>query len=360
MPVRAAWLTNRGDSVGGQTRVDTRLAPLGTMTPTRRLATLSGVIPGSNSGTEVLSGLALTGTTGAMTASVAAGRAVVQSTDSAGAYPISLDTAATLVFTDGNAANPRVDLVLLRVYDQAVEGGTRTEAVIEVVEGAAAASPVVPPVPTAAIPLAHVRVAAGASAGTGGIDWGTAVTDRRTGTVAVGGILVGASTAPGSYPGQYRDGGRNVERWNGTSWAPVEERHYVTAVKTGVYSLSGGVYTPIVWNSAPVRTDSVMWSAAQSTRLVAPVAGLYVVYTSQMWPSGAQQARTRVRINGDNNNVRHMSYMPSSSGAQGSSDAVALVLAAGDFVEMEVYTSAAMSGIPAAGTTAAMVWQGPA
>ncbi|RSS59582.1 hypothetical protein [Streptomyces sp. WAC01280] len=361
MPVRAAWLTNRGDVAGGQTRTDTRLAPLGTLTPTGRLSTLSGIIPGSTNGTAVLGGLAVAGTApGTMTATVQPGRAVIQSTDAAGAYPVSLDSVLTLTFGDGNASNPRIDLVVLRVYDTAVDALGRTEAAVEIIQGAAAPSPIVPGVPAAAIPLATVRVPAGASAGSGGIDWGTAITDRRTGTVAVGGILVGAPSQNGNYPGQFRDGGRGIERWNGSSWMPTEERHYVTVAKAGTYALSASTYTAIVWNSAPARTDTVMWSAAQATRLVAPVSGLYVAYTSQLWPNGASQARSRIRINGDNNNVRQMGYMASSTGAQGTSDAIPLILAAGDYIEMEIWSITALSGVPSANSTAALIWQGPA
>ena len=360
MPVRPAWLTNRGDAAGGQTRTDTRLAPLGTLTPAGRLTSLSGVIPGSTGGTTVLAGLAVTGTTGAMTASVAPGRALIQSTEAAGAYPVSLDTALTITFGDGNASNPRFDLVVLRIYDAAVDGGAETKGAIEIIQGAAAPSPIVPTVPAAAIPLAQVRVPAGASAGTGGIDWGTALTDRRTGTVAVGGILVGAPLAAGAYPGQFRDGGRGIERWNGSSWMPTEERHYCSVAKTGTYALSANTYTSIQWSSAPARTDAVMWSAAQPTRLVAPVSGLYVAYTSQTWPGGANACRTRIRINGDENNNTQMSYLASSSGGQGDSAALPMILAAGDYIEMQVWNTVALTGIPATYSKASLIWQGPA
>ncbi|WP_329422967.1 hypothetical protein [Streptomyces sp. NBC_01268] len=358
MPVRPAWLTNRGDSAGGQTRADTRLAPLGTLTPAGRLSSLSGVIPGSTGGATLLAGLAVT-PTGTMTASVAPGRALVQSSETAGAYPVSLDAAMTLTFGDGNAANPRIDLVVLRIYDAAVDGGADTKGAIEIIQGAPAGTPIVPTVPPASIPLAHVRVPAGASAGTGGVDWGT-MTDRRTGTVAVGGILVGAPTAQGAYPGQYRDGGRGIERWNGSSWLPTEERHYCSVTKTGTYALSANTYTAIQWSQATARTDTVMWSAAQPSRLVAPVAGQYIFYAQQTWPSGATLARTRARVNGDENNAIQMSYQPSSSGGQGTADGLPLVLAAGDYVEMTIFSGAALTGIPSSYSRASLIWQGPA
>src|SRR5688500_6556263 len=113
MPVRSAWLLNRTDPDGGQSRVDTRLAPLGTMTPTGALATRDGIVPGSAAGKSVMAGLTLVAD-GPMTAKIAPGRAVVQGTEPAGAYPVVLPAYETVTFTDGNPANPRIDLVALR------------------------------------------------------------------------------------------------------------------------------------------------------------------------------------------------------------------------------------------------------
>ncbi|MFI9580444.1 hypothetical protein ACIHCQ_01000 [Streptomyces sp. NPDC052236] len=219
MPVRSAWLLNRTDPDGGQSRVDTRLAPTGTMTPTGPLATRDGIIPGSADGKTVIAGLALIAD-GPMAAKVAPGRAVVQGTEPAGAYPVVLPAHETVTFTDGNPANPRIDLVALRVYDQLFDSSGRTLATLEVIAGEPQATPVAPATPTGAIALHHVRVQAGASAGTGGISWATAVSDRRRATVAAGGILpyTGSLAFNGAYPGQYRDNGKGLERWDGTTW----------------------------------------------------------------------------------------------------------------------------------------------
>ncbi|MFC8584231.1 hypothetical protein ACFUGD_06700 [Streptomyces sp. NPDC057217] len=361
MPVRAAWLTNRGDASGGQTRTDTRLAPLGTFAPTGRLSTLSGIIPGSPTGATVLGGLSVAGTApGSMTATVQPGRAVVQSTDAAGAYPVVLDSPLTLTFGDGNASNPRIDLVILRIYDTAVDALGETKAAIEIIQGAAAASPTVPNVPAGAIPLANVRVQAGASAGSGGIDWGTAVTDRRTGTVSVGGILVGAPGANGAYPGQFRDAGRGIERWNGSSWMPTEERHYLSVAKTTAYNVAANTYVTILWESVLTRTDTAMWSASNAGRLVAPVRGLYTFFCAQAWPGGATQARVRARVNGDDNQVTQMSYMVSSGGGQGDAGVLPLVMSAGDYVEMQVFSTTALTAVPSTYSKASLIWNGPA
>ncbi|MFE9626465.1 hypothetical protein [Streptomyces sp. NPDC006527] len=215
MPVRSGWL-----SPDGQTREDTRLVSLGALTPTSPVATRSGILPGSSDGQFRISGFTLTGTTGGMSATVSPGRAVVQSTDARGAYPVALTEYLPLTFTDGNPQYNRIDLVVLRIHDHDHDGEGRYEATVEIVEGTAAALPTVPTAPGLSLPLYEVLVPANASAGTGGIPWSTALTGRRTATVAVGGILpVTTDTSNGAYPGQYRDLNGRLQRWSGTAWA---------------------------------------------------------------------------------------------------------------------------------------------
>ncbi|WP_411149762.1 hypothetical protein [Streptomyces sp. A30] len=215
MPVRSGWL-----SPDGQSREDTRLVSLGALTPTSAVATRSGILPGSPDGQWRISGFTLTGTPNTMTVSVSPGRAVLQGTDSQGAYPVALTGYLPLTFADGDALYDRIDLVVLRVYDHAYDGQDRTEAVVEIIPGTPAATPAVEPVPALAIPLYQVTVAKGASAGGGGLAWSSVLADRRTPTVAVGGILsVTSDTAIGSYPGQYRDINGQLQRWTGSAWA---------------------------------------------------------------------------------------------------------------------------------------------
>jgi hypothetical protein len=206
---RSAWLLPTG-----QTREDTRVANLGALTPTSPVASRSGVLPGSSDGALRISGLSVQGGS-AMGATVYPGRALIQGSDSQGAYPVALTSSLNLTFADGNAQYGRIDLVVVRVYDDA----DRWEASVEIVTGTPAAAPAVPAVPPLALPLYQVAVPAGTSAGTGGITWSTALVDLRTATVAVGGILpVGTESTAGSYPGQYRDANAVLQRWNGTAW----------------------------------------------------------------------------------------------------------------------------------------------
>ncbi|MHB6907123.1 hypothetical protein [Streptomyces sp. DB-54] len=208
MTVRAAWLTNRGDPAGGQTRNDSRLTPLGTMTPAGELTTLSGVIPG---GAPLDLGI-----TGPMGVTLGPGRAVVQGTDIQGAYPVVITAPEALIFTDGDAANPRLDVIVLRVYDGAYDESGQVLATAEIIPGTPAAAPTPPPLPAGALPLYRVAVPAGASAGGGGIDFRTATTDLRRPTVSVGGINPNPD-APGTYRAQYRDRS-GLQRWSGSAW----------------------------------------------------------------------------------------------------------------------------------------------
>ncbi|MBY8878076.1 hypothetical protein [Actinacidiphila acidipaludis] len=213
MTVRSSWLLD-----SGQTRQDTRLSPLGTFTPTSPLATRSGVIPGSADGTTRLSGFTATGT--GMTVTVFPGRAVVQGSELQGAYPVALTEQVSLTVPDGDP-QPRIDLIVLRVYDNLFDSKGLYEASVELIGGAAGPLPQPPPLPAGALALYQITVPAGASAGTKPIQWETALSGQRTATVAVGGILpVTSDTTPGAYPGQYRDAGGSLQRWDGTAWQP--------------------------------------------------------------------------------------------------------------------------------------------
>ena len=220
MPVRSGWL-----SPDGQSREDTRLVSLGALTPTSSIGTRTGVLPGSYNGQYRFSGFTLTGVANTMTASISPGRAVIQAPDTLaapgvrGAYPVALTGYLPIVFDDGDAQYGRIDLVVLRVYDDAYDGSGRSETVVEIIKGTPAATPAVPAIPDLCLALYEVTVQANASAGTNAIAWSTALNGRRTATVAAGGILpVSTDTSIGSYPGQYRDVDGQLQRWSGTAW----------------------------------------------------------------------------------------------------------------------------------------------
>ncbi|MFI8827088.1 hypothetical protein [Streptomyces sp. NPDC053431] len=239
MPVRSGWLLPNG-----QTRQNTRITNIGATTPANPLASRSGILPGTYDGKYRVGGLWLSGS-GPMTATVYHGKAVIQGGTTDGAYPVALDEDITITFADGDPLNPRVDLVVLRVYDNDVDALGKFDARVEIIPGTPAATPVAPAAPARSLVLFSVAVKKGASAGTGGIDWaGGAATDLRTTLVSAGGILPVYNNAgvPGAYPGQYQDNDNAhfLQRWDGTAWVayPKEIGGVAPsgAISTGSYS----------------------------------------------------------------------------------------------------------------------------
>lgn len=252
MTVRAAWLLTGPPN--GQTRTDTRLAPLGTMTPTGALTTRDGVIAG---GAPLLA----TGA-GTMQVQISTGRALVQGTTAQGAYPVTVTAPETLTVTDGDAQNPRIDSIVLRVYDGLFDALGSTAATVELVKGAPAPSPVEPTLPAASLRLWSITVPAGVSAGTGGITWSSALADRRRYTASYGGIIPRGwgTNFTGAYDGQYRDIDGVLERWNAatSTWQTYRPPLLVESATTGfavatTYTLSsysarrtGGIATIVL------------------------------------------------------------------------------------------------------------------
>ncbi|MEV7413540.1 hypothetical protein AB0O04_37695, partial [Streptomyces althioticus] len=158
--------------------------------------------------------------------------------------PVAVDAPEVVTLADGSAQFARVDTVALRVFDGLFDTSGQTLARVEVIEGTPSATPTAPTLEPACLPLWDVRVPAGASAGVGGIDWGSALTDRRRYTVAVGGIAPdGSSADEGAYDGQYRDAGGFLERWNAEAGAWIVYRPPASPIGATLY-VRKGVDTP--------------------------------------------------------------------------------------------------------------------
>ncbi|WP_172381307.1 hypothetical protein [Streptomyces sp. MNP-20] len=208
MTIRSAWHLPTG-----QTREDTRLAASLGMASSGPLTARGGCAVG---------GLQLSGTAAAsMQARLSPGRLWVPGTSAAaqGGYPVTVDADTLLTFADGHATLPRVDALVVRVYDADYDASGRYEVVLEIVQGTPAGAPVPPALPKSAELLYEVSVPAGASAARG-ITWAAAVADRRRYAAALGGILPagGGYGAQGTHVGQYRDAGGRLERWDGGQW----------------------------------------------------------------------------------------------------------------------------------------------
>ncbi|MCF2532726.1 hypothetical protein [Yinghuangia soli] len=227
-----------GRLASGMTAEDHRLAAALTMTPETGLATRGGCMPG---------GLAFTGVS-AMTARISPGRAWIPggSTAAQGGYAVAVDADTDLTFGNGDAANPRIDSVVVRVYDTAYDASGQTLGAVEIVKGTPAAAPAAPLLPVSAERLFNVAVPAGASAGGGGITWATAVSDQRRYTVSLGGIVPISSGWNGVYVGQYRDSG-GLQRWTGSSWQSYFPTPGAWTAYTPSWDISG-MTNPVLGN----------------------------------------------------------------------------------------------------------------
>jgi hypothetical protein len=165
----------------------------------------SGVRPGDPGLTVTLAGA---------TINVSAGVAMIGYAGQ-GVYRVALpSTTSPGTLTAAHATLARIDLVYLRVWDNAVDGAGLAKGDVVYLAGTAAASPTAPtPAGTMIyMPLATITVPA---SGGGSASVSSAV---RPVTVAPGGIVPDPAAA-GSYVGQYRDNGQGLQRWNGTSWS---------------------------------------------------------------------------------------------------------------------------------------------
>ncbi|MFB7865136.1 MULTISPECIES: hypothetical protein [unclassified Streptomyces] len=259
MTVRAAWLTPTG-----QTREDTRLTLAALLTPSGQspeetpLRSRPGIVPG---------GFVLTGTA-PMQCTIGTGRAIVQGNDTRqGAYLVSAIAPETVTITDGDPQYDRIDLIELAVVDDDYDKTGTTTALVRLVKGTPAATPVVPASgPGSSMPLYSVRVPKGTSAGTGGIAWTSGgATTLHWPVVALGGIMP-TTGFKGAYAGQYRDAGSFIQRWDGTTWVSYPKAlggiapSFVTVGSyTGQYRDDG---------SALQRWDGSAWQYAQGAATV--------------------------------------------------------------------------------------------
>lgn len=101
----------------------------------------------------------------AMSVSVAAGVAYINNDESAllGEYRVENDAAVTKSIAAADPSNPRIDRVILQMYDSTDISGAADKCDIEVLTGTPAGSPSAPAIPSNALSLATVAVAAGAA-----------------------------------------------------------------------------------------------------------------------------------------------------------------------------------------------------
>lgn len=151
-----------------------------------------------------------------------------------GPYVCTLDHTGRVQLDDADPSNPRVDLIVARVYDER-QGDPRTEFVIEPVTGLAGPEPVEPELPPVSFPIARVALPAGTTQLTAPM-----FTDlRRSASVrtGVGVVLPGDDpTAPGAYAGHTRYRAGALEAFDGETWRGMPATWAAEAVEVVVRS----------------------------------------------------------------------------------------------------------------------------
>lgn len=162
---------------------------------TSRLVTQLAMMPGSTplkarAGLLPVPGAADLSTVSEMTCAIAPFGAVIPgtSTGDQGGYPIVERVAENQTFDNGEAGVIRNDRVIAHIKDDVYDAGGVFSGTVEVLKGNTVTGAATA-IPATAIPLFKIAVPVGASVGTGGINFTTAVTDEREYTVAFGGIL---------------------------------------------------------------------------------------------------------------------------------------------------------------------------
>jgi hypothetical protein len=188
----------------------------------------SGAVSGTTIGVlgGVVGGAGLAVGAGAgLTVTVGPGSFVVpnSTTPTAGGYSSTLSSQATLTVQTADPTNPRIDLICANVVDN---GNNTSFGQVQIITGTAAPSPSAPSAPANAITLAQLSVPAGTVSITAGL-----ITDKRTYTVAAGGVLPAAKGSVSGYNGQlaydpasgsiYHNAAAGPQQIRTLPWAPV-------------------------------------------------------------------------------------------------------------------------------------------
>lgn len=203
-----------------------------------RLLTQYGMWPGSainsvRSGVVPSPGAAALSTVSAMVAAVAPFTGLIQGTLAAdqGAYPVCNRAPVNITFANGEAGITRNDRIICRVKDDSADSGGLYEGNVEYLKGNTSTGAVTA-LPANAIALWKIPVLAGASAGGGGINFGTAVKEWQP-IVALGGILsVTSDTERDALTGLITGAtvanlsSQRLEFYNGSNFVPSSNRRW--------------------------------------------------------------------------------------------------------------------------------------
>lgn len=277
-----------------------------------------------------------------MSVDITAGDAWVQGDDTArqGLYHVGNDAVVNLAVPAANATNPRIDQVVLRVYDSTIIGGAKDEAVLELVAGTATAGATLAnrtgaaALPSSALRLADIVVPA--------LD--TTIETAQIGNpkdprVGTTGYPAGSLSSLAEAPPPYAYG------------RPALYIPTVKATRTAAQSINNATLTPIQFNAADdYDLEAMHDTVTNNTRLTAKTAGFYSISANVVGEVGFE---VRAFLNGGGTSFAGMAAT-----LLGASLFGRLRMAAGDFVEVDVLQSSGVAkNVTAA--QAALLWEGP-
>lgn len=184
------------------------------------------------------------------------GNAVISRTGvSGGPYPVGFNTQTSLPLDNSDPSNPRIDVVAIRLVDQAIDGaGSLQGGYLYVINGTPAGSPILPTVPGDYMALASITRPAGNSL-IGGVGNGV-ISDLRKSSGIMGGVrnlLPGdALSDPGSFAGEMTVSSTGVQRyWDAANqvWRGVRTVPVPTPTQAFSGSLVGGA-NATVWTAS--------------------------------------------------------------------------------------------------------------
>lgn len=280
-----------------------------------------------------------------MSVDVAAGDAWVTGDNIArqGAYHVGNDAVVNVAVSPSHATLPRIDQIVLRIYDKTVIGGENDKAVLESISGTATAGATLSnltgkaALPSSALLLAYVLVPAASTkvetANIGGL------VDPRRGLTGYP-----AATAPlalAGAPPQYAMG-------RPAGYVPmVRVRHNVNQTP--------GANVAVAFNVEEFDTDGMHDLVTNTGRLTAQTPGLYSVVGSAALAAAGEQLQ--IGLNGAA--AANARTVIAQSGLSGVTIASDLRLGFGDFVNLFLPAATQVSSIESWSPTFAAVWKGP-
>ncbi|WP_328967955.1 hypothetical protein [Streptomyces sp. NBC_00239] len=135
-----------------------------------------------------------------------------------------------------------------------------------------------------------------------------------------------------------------VDRAPGGSWLVVGvvstgPRGSVSLARAATWNLSASTYTGIEWDTVLDGVAGMAPSGGSPARIPLD-AGSWRVSFQQTWPSGATAARVKLVTP---TREYHGAYMASSTGGQGVSGTVPIFLSSAGWVEVQLFSTAAIS-----------------